>query len=180
MEDQGNSKKRFGSKEVYESEKFSQNKKSIKNAIEYKMENNILAGTKYLAFIRDHYFDKPEYSKEDVINFSLAAYNAGPGRIRKLQRMAEKKGLDPYKWHYNVEIMARQEIGQETVNYVTKIQKTKIALRLSKELAIKKHQLKEQRIEELKEQQEAEIERTHEQNVQLRPVLLDIKSTPIE
>jgi len=146
----------------------------------YKLENNILAGTKYLAFIRDHYFDKPEYSKEDVINFSLAAYNAGPGRIRKLQRMAEKRGLDPYKWHYNVEIIARQEIGQETVNYVTKIQKTKIALRLSKELAIKKHQLKEQRIEELQEKREAEIEQTHQQNVQLRPVLLDIKSTPIE
>ncbi|WP_081696321.1 lytic transglycosylase F [Thiomicrorhabdus sp. Kp2] len=112
------------------------------------LENNIHAGIKYLAFIRDFYFDKPEYSDEDKINFTLAAYNAGPGRIRKLQRMAEARGLDPHKWHYNVEVMARQKIGQETVNYVTKIQKTKIALKLSKELAEKKHQLKEAKLEE--------------------------------
>ncbi|QCU91156.1 transporter substrate-binding domain-containing protein [Thiomicrorhabdus sediminis] len=122
-----------------------------------KMENNILAGVKYLAFIRDYYFDKPEYSNEDKINFSLAAYNAGPGRIRKLQRLAESKGLDPHKWHYNVEVIARQEIGHETVDYVTKIQKTKIALKLAKELAEKKHWLKNQRIEEF---QEAEQEKS--------------------
>lgn len=121
----------------------------------YDLENNIYAGIKYLAFLRDHYFDKPEYSKEDVINFSLAAYNAGPGRIRKLQRIAEKKGLDPHKWHYNVETIARQQIGQETVNYVTKIQKTKIALNLSKDLAIRKHQLKEQRIEDMQQKLDA-------------------------
>lgn len=115
------------------------------------LETNILAGIKYLAFIRDFYFDKPEYSEEDKINFTLAAYNAGPGRIRKLQRMAEARGLDPHKWNYNVEIMARQDIGQETVNYVTKIQKTKIALKLSKELAEKKHQLKQEKLEAFKE-----------------------------
>ncbi|WP_051640657.1 lytic transglycosylase F [Thiomicrorhabdus sp. Milos-T2] len=119
------------------------------------LETNILAGIKYLAFIRDFYFDKPEYSEEDKINFTLAAYNAGPGRIRKLQRMAEARGLNPNKWNYNVEIMARQEIGQETVNYVTKIQKTKIALKLSKELAEKKHQLKQQKLEAFKEKDQS-------------------------
>lgn len=118
------------------------------------LETNILAGIKYLAFIRDFYFDKPEYSQEDKINFTLAAYNAGPGRIRKLQRMAEARGLNPHKWHYNVEVMARQEIGQETVDYVTKIQKTKIALKLSKELAEKKHRLKEQKLDTFKELKE--------------------------
>ncbi|WP_321324376.1 lytic transglycosylase F [Thiomicrorhabdus sp.] len=117
------------------------------------LENNILAGVKYLAFIRDYYFSKPEYSKEDRINFTLAAYNAGPGRIRKLQRMTKAKGLNPYKWHYNVEVLARQEIGQETVNYVTKIQKTKIALKLAKELAIQKHQFKEETLEEHQDSQ---------------------------
>jgi len=114
----------------------------------YDLENNIIAGIKYLAFIRDFYFTKPEYSSEDRINFSLAAYNAGPGRVRQLQRIAKRKGLDPNKWHYNVEVIARQEIGHETVDYVTKIQKTKIALKLSKELAERKHYLKEEAIEE--------------------------------
>ena len=132
-----------------------------------KPEDNILAGVKYLAFIRDYYFDKPEYSEEDKINFSLASYNAGPGRIKKLQRLAEKRGLDPHKWHYNVEVMARQKIGQETVNYVTKIQKTKIALKLSKDLALRKHQLKEQQIEDLQElKHKQQLDRLKEQELQ--------------
>lgn len=142
----------------------------------YDLENNIIAGIKYLAFIRDFYFTKPEYSKEDRINFSLAAYNAGPGRIRQLQRLAERKGLNPHKWHYNVEVIARQEIGHETVDYVTKIQKTKIALKLSKELAEKKHHLKEHKIESYKEN----IKAVHQKNIDERPILLDLKNTPIE
>lgn len=106
------------------------------------LEDNIHAGVKYLSFIRDFYFSGPEYSEEDKINFSLAAYNAGPGRIRKLQRDTEARGLDPYKWFYNVEILARQFIGHETVNYVTKIQKTMIGVRSSYEMARKKQLIK--------------------------------------
>ncbi|MGM0541636.1 MAG: transglycosylase SLT domain-containing protein, partial [Pseudomonadota bacterium] len=115
------------------------------------LEENIHAGVKYLAFIRDHYFSSPEYSSEDRINFSLAAYNAGPGRIRKLQRDAKARGLDPYKWFYNVEILARQFIGHETVNYVTKIQKRMIGVRSSFELSKYKRRIKNQRIEAFKE-----------------------------
>lgn len=115
------------------------------------LEDNIHAGVKYLAFIRDHYFSKPEYSPEDRINFSLASYNAGPGRIRKLQREAEARGLDPYKWFYNVEILARQSIGHETVNYVTNIQKTMIGVRSSFELSKKKRRIKNEHFETLEE-----------------------------
>lgn len=111
------------------------------------LEENIHAGVKYLAFIRDYYFSSPKYSSEDRINFSLAAYNAGPGRIRKLQRDAKARGLDPYKWFYNVEILARQFIGHETVNYVTKIQKTMIGVRSSFELSKHKRRIKNQHIE---------------------------------
>lgn len=142
----------------------------------HKLEDNILAGVKYLAFIRDHYFSKPEYSEEDRINFTLAAYNAGPGRIRQLQRLAERKGLDPYKWHYHVEVLARQEIGHETVDYVTKIRKAKIALKLSKQLALKKHQVKVEHIESLQEQRQEQIET----NIKMRPKLMEIAETPIE
>jgi membrane-bound lytic murein transglycosylase MltF len=146
----------------------------------HNLENNILAGTKYLAFIRDYYFDKPEYSKEDKINFTLAAYNAGPGRIRKLQRIAKAKGLDPHKWHYNVEVIARNKIGHETVDYVTEIQKTKIALKLSKQLAVKKHQLKEQKIEQHFEKNALKTKTIHNNNVKNREHLLDIKNSPFE
>lgn len=115
------------------------------------LEENIHAGVKYLAFIRDFYFSTPEYSSEDRINFSLAAYNAGPGRIRKLQREAEARGLDPYKWFYNVEILARQFIGHETVNYVTKIQKTMIGVRSSFELSKNKRRIKNEHFEAFEE-----------------------------
>ena len=120
----------------------------IKN-IKTNMENNIHAGVRYLAFLRDHYFDKPQYSEEDKINFALAAYNAGPGRVRQLQRIAERKGLAPNKWFYNVEVIARNQIGHETVNYVTVIQKTMEALKLATKLAEEKRLLKEKQFDEL-------------------------------
>lgn len=116
--------------------------------IKTNMENNIHAGIRYLAFLRDHYFDKPEYAEEDKINFALAAYNAGPGRIRQLQRIAKRKGLDPNKWFYHVEQIARNEIGHETVNYVTVIQKTREALTLATKLAEEKRQIKQQHYDE--------------------------------
>lgn len=126
------------------------NSKHVRIAkIKTDMENNIHAGIRYLASLRDYYFDKPEYSPEDVINFSLAAYNAGPGRVRQLQRIAKRKGLDPYKWFYNVETIARNEIGLETVNYVTFIQKTKEALKLATQLEKEKRLLKQQHLNEL-------------------------------
>ncbi len=156
--------------QAYQESKFKQNLKSPAGAygimqIKYStasskvvdipniknLENNIHAGVKYLAFIRDYYFSKPEYSPEDRINFSLAAYNAGPGRIRALQRDAEARGLDPYKWFYNVEILARQFIGHETVNYVTKIQKTMIGVRSSFELSKHKRRIKNEQFEEFEE-----------------------------
>ncbi|WP_243750732.1 transglycosylase SLT domain-containing protein [Thiomicrorhabdus marina] len=118
------------------------------------MENNIHAGIRYLSFLRDHYFDKPEYAPEDKINFSLAAYNAGPGRIRQLQRIAKRKGLNPNKWFYNVETIARNEIGLETVNYVTFIQKTSAAIKLAFKLSEEKRLLKQEHLQELQEQQD--------------------------
>lgn len=96
------------------------------------LETNIHAGVKYLAFLRDRYFDDPHLTREEQENLTLAAYNAGPAKVRKLQKKAEKMGLDPHKWLYNVEVAARQVIGTETVNYVTSIQKMRIFLDASK------------------------------------------------
>lgn len=98
------------------------------------LEGNIHAGVKYLAYLRDTFFSDPAYSPEDRVNFALAAYNAGPARIQSLQRKAEAQGLNRYKWFYHVEVLARKSIGNSTVNYVTQIQKTKIALQTAKSL----------------------------------------------
>lgn len=85
------------------------------------VENNIHAGVKYLAYLRDTYFDDPDILPEHRTDFAIAAYNAGPARINRLRRQAEARGLDPNRWFFHVEHMARQVIGRETVQYVTNI-----------------------------------------------------------
>jgi hypothetical protein len=51
------------------------------------------------------------------------SYNAGPGRVRQLRREAEARGLDPNVWFNNVERIASERIGRETVTYVSNIYK---------------------------------------------------------
>ena len=92
-------------------------------------ENNIHAGARYLAFLRDRYFSDPAISTEDRMAFSWAAYNAGPAKVRKMRRLAEKMGLDPNRWFGNVEIAAAKIVGRETVRYVANIYKYYVAYR---------------------------------------------------
>lgn len=87
----------------------------------YQTENNIHAGVKYLHFVKHRYFSDDNISEDDKVYFALAAYNAGPGNIRKMRRLAEKNGYDPNKWFRNVEIMARRNISREPVHYVSNI-----------------------------------------------------------
>jgi membrane-bound lytic murein transglycosylase MltF len=67
------------------------------------------------------------------ILFSFAAYNAGPARVLKLQKEAERRGLNPYVWFNNVEIIAGQRIGPETVTYISNIYKYYVAYTLLEE-----------------------------------------------
>jgi membrane-bound lytic murein transglycosylase MltF len=62
--------------------------------------------------------------------FTFASYNAGPGRVRQLRREAAKAGLDPNVWFGNVEVIAAERIGRETVTYVANIYKYYVAYRL--------------------------------------------------
>jgi membrane-bound lytic murein transglycosylase MltF len=74
-----------------------------------------------------------QYSSDDPMDpvtkglFALASYNAGPARIRSLRKQAEDGGYDPNRWFNNVEVIASQEIGQETVQYVSNIYKYYLA-----------------------------------------------------
>ncbi|HAS62639.1 MAG TPA: lytic transglycosylase F [Vibrio sp.] len=87
----------------------------------YKLENNVHAGVKYMRFIKDRYFSDQNISADDQVYFSLAAYNAGPGNIRKMRRLATQQGYNPNKWFKNVEIVTRRNIGREPVHYVSNI-----------------------------------------------------------
>ena len=87
------------------------------------LNNNIHAGVKYLAFLRDHYYSETDLAEGDRVRFTLAAYNAGPSKIREARTLAARMGLDPNKWFRNVEIAALKAIGQEPVHYVSNINK---------------------------------------------------------
>jgi membrane-bound lytic murein transglycosylase MltF len=107
------------------------------------LESNIHAGVKYMRFVMDQYFKDEPMTQLDKGLFAFASYNAGPGRIRQLRREAEKRGLDPNVWFGNVEQIASERIGRETVTYVSNIYKYYVAYRLVVEEAERRATAKE-------------------------------------
>jgi membrane-bound lytic murein transglycosylase MltF len=95
-----------------------------------KLEPNIHAGVKYMRDVRNTYFEKEPMDDLNKALFTFASYNAGPGRIRGLRREAKKRGLNPNVWFGNVEQIASERIGRETVTYVANIFKYYVAYRL--------------------------------------------------
>ncbi|MGH6911317.1 MAG: transglycosylase SLT domain-containing protein, partial [Phenylobacterium sp.] len=85
------------------------------------LEPNIHAGVKYMRFMRDRYYKDEPMDDLNKGLFTFAAYNAGPARIRQLRQEAEKRGLNPNIWFGNVEQIASERIGRETVTYVSNI-----------------------------------------------------------
>lgn len=94
------------------------------------LEPNIHAGVKYIRWVMDTYYKDEPMDRLNKGLFAFASYNAGPGRIRQLRREAEKRGLDPNVWFGNVEQIASERIGRETVTYVSNIYKYYVAYRL--------------------------------------------------
>ena len=95
-----------------------------------KTEANINAGIKYMRYMIDHYYGNEPMTNLDKALFAFASYNAGPARVRKLRAEAKERGLDPNVWFHNVEYVAADRVGQETVTYVSNIYKYYIAYRL--------------------------------------------------
>ncbi|HEX6413957.1 MAG TPA: lytic transglycosylase F, partial [Burkholderiales bacterium] len=57
-----------------------------------------------------------------------------PGRVQQLRQRAEKRGLNPNVWFNNVELIAAERIGAETVTYVSNIYKYYVAYKLAVEI----------------------------------------------
>jgi membrane-bound lytic murein transglycosylase MltF len=93
-------------------------------------ESNVHGGFKYLRLLYDRHLGTAKLDEQNRTLFSIAAYNAGPGRIAGLRAEAAKKGLDPNAWFNNVELIAARRIGQETVVYVRNIYKYYVAYKL--------------------------------------------------
>jgi membrane-bound lytic murein transglycosylase MltF len=111
-------------------------------------EPNIHAGIKYMRWMIDHYYGDEPMTQLDKALFSFASYNAGAGRISSLRKLAAKRGLDPNVWFHNVEYVAAEKIGAETVTYVNNIYKYYIAY----SLIMEKMGAKKQTLEQFKEQ----------------------------
>lgn len=86
-------------------------------------EDNFHAGAKYLRFLANKYVNDPAVNEPNRVLMALAAYNAGPGNLKKFRDRARQNGLDPNKWFGNVETGAAAVVGQETVQYVGNIYK---------------------------------------------------------
>jgi hypothetical protein len=56
-----------------------------------------------------------------------------PARIRQLRGKAAARGLDPNKWFNNVEVVAAESIGRETVQYVSNVHKYYLAYQMTTE-----------------------------------------------
>ncbi len=87
----------------------------------HELENNVHAGTKYLALLRSHYFSDEDLDPTEQMLFTMAGYNAGPNRINRLRGVAESRGLDPNIWFNNVELVVAAQVGREPINYVSNI-----------------------------------------------------------
>jgi membrane-bound lytic murein transglycosylase MltF len=93
-------------------------------------EQNIHAGVKYLRYLVNEFFDDPQIDDTDRLLFAFAAYNAGPNRIVRLRKQAAAQGIDPNRWFDNVELVVAEDVGRETVQYVSNIFEYYVAYKL--------------------------------------------------
>ena len=100
-----------------------------------KIEPNIHAGVKDMRVTSDAFFKDQPIDNLNKMLFTFASYNAGPGRVRQLRRQAEKEGLNPNLWFGNVEVIAAERVGRETVTYVANIYKDYVVYKLVVEAA---------------------------------------------
>lgn len=84
---------------------------------------NIEGGAAYLRLLMDRYLDDGSFTPTDHQIFAMAAYNAGPTRIRRLREKAKAAGYDPDLWFDHVEVVVAREVGLEPVTYVSNIMK---------------------------------------------------------
>jgi membrane-bound lytic murein transglycosylase MltF len=130
------------SAQAYQESRFDQNKRSSAGALGIMqvlpttasskavgipdisvLENNVHAGVKYLHWLRKTYYSDEAISPLDRMLFSFAAYNAGPGNMKRARRQAKKLGLDPNRWFGNVEIGMYRAVSGQPASYVRNIYK---------------------------------------------------------
>ena len=95
------------------------------------LEANVHAGVKYIRMIIDRHFKSEPVDPLNKTLFAFAAYNCGPERLRQLRREAVRRGLNSNVWFNNVERIAGEVVGRQTVDYVSNIYKYYVAYSLA-------------------------------------------------
>lgn len=101
--------------------------------VEKDPEQNIHAGAKYMRHLIGTYLNEPDLDQTNRLLLGLAAYNAGPGNLRKMRKKTSQMNLNPNLWFNHVEYGAAHVIGRETVQYVSNVYKYYLAYRLVEE-----------------------------------------------
>jgi len=98
-------------------------------------EQNIIAGTSHLKRLQ-RMFSRYGLSPEELVKFTLAAYNAGEGRIMDCRNLASAKGFDSSRWEEIVKVipLMREDAildeesvklgkfqGHETIDYIDSV-----------------------------------------------------------
>jgi len=109
------------------------------------VEGNIHVGAKYMARLMKRYAKVPEITEDNRFFFALAAYNAGPGRVRKYRKRAPKLGYDSNKWFGNVERVALRSNNLETVMYVRNILNYTMAYKSAYEQSLRRQVFKKEK-----------------------------------
>jgi membrane-bound lytic murein transglycosylase F len=79
---------------------------------------NLSIGTAYLQKL-ENMFDAA--SPSDSLQFALAAYNLGDGKVKRMVAQADSAGMDPTRWEEVSRLLPR---GHHTVSYVDKVMET--------------------------------------------------------
>ena len=58
-----------------------------------------------MRYLIDNFFANEQMDSLNRHLFALAAYNCGPGNVRKLRREAREKGMNANEWFNSVEII---------------------------------------------------------------------------
>ena len=120
-------------------------------------DSNIHAGVKYHKLLKDHYFSDENIENSDRTLFIFAGYNAGPNRINKFRKLAKKRGLNPNKWFGNVEVIAAEKIGRETVQYIQNIYNYYVAYTMMNIQSEAKLRAKISMFNEVKDKKDSEL-----------------------
>ena len=93
------------------------------------MEPNIHAGVKYIRFMMDNFYANEPMDELKTACSRSRPTTRDPAASGSFARAGETR-LDENRWFNNVELLAAESIGRETVQYVSNIYKYDLAYKL--------------------------------------------------